>query len=89
MKLKHIFAAAPAALFILGGSAAYAGQTINETGAIACVSDKWDEREPEKGHKLVDFAGRSTGPALSTDGRRFYFTLEQRMSNVRWAELHP
>jgi hypothetical protein len=22
------------------------------------VNDKWDETEPEKGHKLVDFAGR-------------------------------
>ena len=27
-------------------------------GAMACVNDKWDEKEPEKGHKLVDFAGR-------------------------------
>ena len=25
---------------------------------MACVNDKWDEKEPEKGHKLVDFAGR-------------------------------
>jgi len=38
---------------------------------------------------VVDFGGRTTGPALTTDGRRFYFTLEQRMSNVRWAELKP
>ena len=37
---------------------ANAGQTINEAGAIACVNDKWDEKEPEKGHKLVDYAGR-------------------------------
>jgi hypothetical protein len=22
------------------------------------VNDKWDEKEPEKGHKLVDYAGR-------------------------------
>jgi hypothetical protein len=22
------------------------------------VNDKWDEREPDKGHKLVDYAGR-------------------------------
>jgi len=36
---------------------------------------------------LVDFGERATGPALTTDGRRFYFTLEQRMSNVRWAQL--
>ena len=38
--------------------AAEAGQTISDVGAMACVNDKWDEKEPEKGHKLVDFAGR-------------------------------
>ena len=27
-------------------------------GVLACATDKWDEKEPEKGHKLVDFAGR-------------------------------
>ena len=41
-----------------GTGAASAGQPINEAGALACVNDKWDEKEPEKGHKLVDFAGR-------------------------------
>ncbi len=25
---------------------------------MACINDKWDETEPEKGHKLVDAAGR-------------------------------
>ena len=25
---------------------------------MACVNDKWDEKEPEKGHKLVDDASR-------------------------------
>ena len=30
----------------------------NEAGALACVNDKWDVKEPEKGHKLVDYAGR-------------------------------
>ena len=58
MNLKHVFVASPAALLILGSGAANAGQTINEAGAIACVNDKWDEKEPEKGHKLVDYAGR-------------------------------
>jgi hypothetical protein len=33
-------------------------KTINEAGALACVNDKWDESEPDKGHKLVDYAGR-------------------------------
>ena len=54
MSLKHLFVAVPAAFFILGNGAANAGQTMNEVGAIACVNDKWDESEPDKGHKLVD-----------------------------------
>jgi len=36
---------------------------------------------------VVDFGDRTSGPAVTTDGHRFYFTFEQRMSNVRWAEL--
>src|SRR4029078_5978732 len=54
---KQLFVAS-AALFIFGTGAANAGQTINEAATMACVNDKWDEKEPEKGHKLVDFAGR-------------------------------
>ncbi|HEX2447485.1 MAG TPA: hypothetical protein VHK26_04775 [Methyloceanibacter sp.] len=58
MKLEHLFVAVPAALLILGGGSANAGQTINEAGTVACATDKWDESEPEKGHKLVEYAGR-------------------------------
>src|SRR4029079_8229220 len=58
MNLKHVFVASTAAFLILGSGAAKAGQTINDAGAIACVNDKWDVKEPEKGHKLVDYAGR-------------------------------
>jgi hypothetical protein len=54
MNPKQLFLAVPAALLILGSGAARAGQTINEAGALACVTDKWDEKEVEKGHKLVD-----------------------------------
>ncbi len=48
----------PAILAILGAGPANAGQGINEAGVIACVTDKWDESEPEKGHKLVDAVQR-------------------------------
>ena len=58
MSPKQLFIAVPAALFVFGSGAANAGQTINEAGAIVCVNDKWDEKEVEKGHKLVDYAGR-------------------------------
>ncbi len=58
MNRKTLLIALPAALFVLGSGAANAGQTITEAGAIACVNDKWDETEVDKGHKLVDYAGR-------------------------------
>jgi hypothetical protein len=58
MNLRCLFVAISTALCILGSGVAKAGQTINEAGALACVTDKWDEKEVEKGHKLVDYAGR-------------------------------
>lgn len=58
MTFKHLAVAVPATLLALAYSAANAGNSIHETGAIVCVNDKWDEKEPEKGHKLVDYAGR-------------------------------
>jgi len=58
MNLKHLFLVVPPALLILGSGVASAGETINEAGGIACINDKWDEKEVEKGHKLVDYAGR-------------------------------
>ena len=58
MNLMHVLVASTAAFLILGSGAAKAKQTINEAGAISCVNDKWDVKEPEKGHKLVDYAGR-------------------------------
>jgi hypothetical protein len=58
MNLKQLFVAMPTTLLILGSGVANAGQTIDDVGAMACATDKWDEKEPEKGHKLVDFAGR-------------------------------
>ena len=58
MNRTKLLIAAPAALFIFGSGAANAGQTIHEAGALAGVVDKWNESEPEKGHKLVEYAGR-------------------------------
>jgi len=36
---------------------------------------------------LDDASGRSHGPGFTTDGSRFYFTLDERFSNLRWAQL--
>ncbi len=61
MKLSSLFLAVPAALFVLGSGAASAGEAISDAGAFACVADKWDETEPEKAHKWVDYVGRCVG----------------------------
>lgn len=58
MKVWQMLIGIPAALSILGAGVASAGEVIDETGALACFTDKWDEAEPEKGHKLVDYASR-------------------------------
>ena len=58
MNPKQLFIAVPAAFLLLGNAPAKAAQTIEEAGALACVVDKWDEKEVEKGHKLVDAADR-------------------------------
>src|SRR5262245_1995360 len=58
MNLKQLLVAVPAALFVLGSEATNAGEIINEAGAAAGVVDRWNESEPDKGHKLVDYAGR-------------------------------
>jgi len=58
MNLVHLTVTLPAMLLVSSAGVANAGTTINEAGALACVNDKWDETELEKGHKLVDYAGR-------------------------------
>ena len=58
MDAKQIFVAVPAALLILGIDAANAGMIVDEAGAIVCVTDKWDEKETDKGRKLVDAVQR-------------------------------
>jgi hypothetical protein len=58
MTRRTLLIALPAAFLAFGNGPAQAGETITEAGAIVCVNDKWDEKEIEKGHKLVEFAGR-------------------------------
>jgi len=58
MNLKYLFVAVPIALSILGNWTANAGETINEAGALGLVVDNWDAKEVEKGHTLVEHAGR-------------------------------
>ena len=58
MNRRRLSIAVPVTLTILGWGIANAGTTIEKAGAFACVTDKWDEKEVEKGHKLVDAAMR-------------------------------
>jgi hypothetical protein len=58
MNPKQLFIAVPAAFLLFGNTPAKAGQTIEEAGALVCVMDKWDEKELEKGHKVVDSSAR-------------------------------
>ena len=57
MNLTQLRVSLPPVLCLLGGIA-IAGEPVKDTGAMACVNDKWDVTEPEKGHKLVDAAMR-------------------------------
>ena len=70
MNVERVFIVSTAVFLFLSGGAASAGQTINDVGAIACVNDKWDVKEPEKGHKLVDFAGRCRAIPNDRSGER-------------------
>jgi hypothetical protein len=58
MTLKYLCVAIPAVLLALVNTTANAGETVDQAGTIVCVNDKWDEKEPEKGHKLVDLVQR-------------------------------
>ncbi len=58
MKFALFFSSLFAALSLLVVGTANAAEPEKDTGAMACVTDKWDTTEPEKGHKLVDAAMR-------------------------------
>lgn len=56
--LRRLVVAIPATLLALGCGFANAGKTMDHVGKLVCATDKWDEKEPEKGHKLVEAASR-------------------------------
>ncbi len=58
MNFRMLTAVVPATLFAISAGMAAAGESVNVAGTMACVNDKWDEKEPAKGHKLADYAGR-------------------------------
>lgn len=54
---KFFIALVPAFLIFGSEGAALGGSIVREKGAIVCVNAKWEEKEVEKGHKFVDYAG--------------------------------
>lgn len=62
-------------------------------GHTATQAGIWSLRRrggaPRLAVDLHDEDGRVNGPTLAFDGRRLYFTLDERQGNVRWAELVP
>ena len=81
MTLRYMLVALPLALCALGHGPANAGQTIHEEADLACVVDKWDEKEPEKGHKLVDYASRCV---IIPDGDAGYKAAEVCTGNFEY-----
>ena len=59
MNLKHLFIArARGAIHPWAAARLTPERPSTKSACLACVIDKWDEKEPDKGHKLVDYAGR-------------------------------
>ncbi|MGE0055322.1 MAG: hypothetical protein AB7S74_14030 [Hyphomicrobium sp.] len=58
-------------LIVSMGSGAIAGTSSKEAGVLVCVTDKWDEKEPEKGHKLVDMTARCVAMPDDPAGLRY------------------
>lgn len=57
MEVKPLMVVLVTAVFALPVTKPNAAEAINEAGVMVCANDKWDEKEIEKGHKLVDYAG--------------------------------
>lgn len=98
MNLRHFYVGLIAAVCILSSGVATAGEPINDTGAMACVTDKWDVKEPEKGHKLVDAAMRcvlvpddDAEPTISQDcvGNYEYMPDESWKGNGTCTDNYP
>jgi hypothetical protein len=98
MNFKQLSVALPAVLLLLGSGAAKAGQTINDAGTMASVTDKWDEKEQEKGHKLVDAAMRcvlipddSAAPKVTEDcaGKYEYMPDGSWKATGTWPDNYP
>ena len=58
MKLTQLLVALPLPLIVLWSGTANAGPNYQRCRGPRLRERKWDEKEVEKGHKVVDYAGR-------------------------------
>lgn len=58
LDLRALLVAIAASPLMMTPDAARAGKSEAESGVLVCVTDKWTETEPEKGHKLADAVQR-------------------------------
>jgi Tol biopolymer transport system component/DNA-binding SARP family transcriptional activator len=68
----------PATLWFIGS---------DEHGRGGIWSIPVDGGSPRLRVSLEDPSGRLHGPSIASDRRNFYFTLDERFANMRWAEL--
>jgi len=54
LDLRLLLVAFAALPVMMNADAARAAKSEAESGVLVCVTDKWTETEPEKGHKLAD-----------------------------------
>jgi len=71
MTTQALYLAVPAALLAILIGEANAGQSIDVAGTMACVNDKWNESEPAKGHKIVEYAGRCVVVPSDTTAKNY------------------
>jgi hypothetical protein len=98
MTKTHLAVVFSAAALISSAYMALAGQTIESVGHIVCATDKWDEKELEKGHKIVDASSRcvlipddSTAPKLTDAcaGKYEYLADGSWNANGTCTETYP
>ena len=63
----------------------FIGSDVRGNGGIWSVSASGGI--PRLRVRFDDASGRFHGPSVTSDGSKFYFTLDERFANVRWAEL--
>ena len=52
-------------------------KTIKDVGSLAYMVDKWDVKKSEKGHKLINYAGRCV--AIPDDAAALHWEARRKV----------